>query len=265
MNDETAASGPAAGSASGSGMGNAGADAAGPAFGISERPGDRADAQPEAPFIAPVAMEDDPDELFPGDRGTLDPEVRRVLVHVLQRRFLSADSRTEWALLLEHQQLIESRMHDMYLRLVVDLGRGVAYKQQVRSDEFEVPILLKDAPYNRTETLVLVHLRTVFQRESAAGEPAPRIDIEDIEQTVLSYLTDADGSTARQQKAIRAALDRLDREGVIDEETLGRYRISPLVEVVLSAEKLAELRAWLREQAAQQASRAEKAQKEAAL
>ena len=293
MTDETAASSPAAGSASGSGMGNAGADAAEPAFGISEamaagsasgsgmgnagadaaepafdiseRPGDPADAQPEAPVIAPVAMEDDPDELFPGDRGTLDPEVRRVLVHVLQRRFLSADSRTEWALLLEHQQLIESRMHDMYLRLVVDLGRGVAYKQQVRSDEFEVPILLKDAPYNRTETLVLVHLRTVFQRESAAGEPAPRIDIEDIEQTVLSYLTDADGSTARQQKAIRAALDRLDREGVIDEETLGRYRISPLVEVVLSAEKLAELRTWLREQAAQQASRAEKAQKEAAL
>ena len=265
MTDETAVSGPTAGRASGSGMGNAGADAVEPAFGIPERPGDRVDAQPEAPFIAPVAMEDDPDELFPGDRGTLDPEVRRVLVHVLQRRFLSADSRTEWALLLEHQQLIESRMHDMYLRLVVDLGRGVAYKQQVRSDEFEVPILLKDAPYNRTETLVLVHLRTVFQRESAAGEPAPRIDIEDIEQTVLSYLTDADGSTARQQKAIRAALDRLDREGVIDEETLGRYRISPLVEVVLSAEKLAELRAWLREQAAQQASRAEKAQKEAAL
>lgn len=255
----------AAGSASGSGMGNAGADAVEPAFDIPERPGDHADSQPDAPFIAPVAMEDDPDEFFPGDRGTLDPEVRRVLVHVLQRRFLSADSRTEWALLLEHQQLIESRMHDMYLRLVVDLGRGVAYKQQVRSDEFEVPILLKDAPYNRTETLVLVHLRTVFQRESAAGEPAPRIDIEDIEQTVLSYLTDADGSTARQQKAIRAALDRLDREGVIDEETLGRYRISPLVEVVLSAEKLAELRTWLREQAAQQASRAEKAQKEAAL
>ncbi|MDT0156321.1 DUF4194 domain-containing protein [Microbacterium sp. ARD32] len=194
-------------------------------------------------------MEDDPDELFPGDRGTLDAEIRRVLVHVLQRRFLSAEgNRAEWRLLLEHQHIIESRMHDLYLRLVVDLGRGLAYKQQIRSDEFEVPILLKDAPYNRTETLVLVHLRTVFQRESAAGEAAPRIDIEDVEQTVLSYLTDADGSTARQQKTIRAALDRLDREGVIDEETTGRYRISPLVEVVLSAEKLAELRAWLRAQ-----------------
>lgn len=221
-----------------------------------------AEAQHPAPFLAPVAMEDDPDELFPGDRGTLDPEVRRVLVHVLQRRFLSADNRAEWALLLAHQQVIESRLHDLYLRLVVDLSRGLAYKQQVRSDEFEVPVLLKDAPYNRTETLVLVHLRTVFQRESAAGQAAPRIDIEDVEQTVLSYLTDADGSTARQQKAIRAALERLDREGVIDEESVGRYRISALIEVVLSAEKLAELRAWLRSQAIVDADRMPK---EAAL
>jgi len=216
---------------------------------------DQPDAEESAPqhpdpFIVPVAMEDDPDELFPGDRGTLDSEVRRVLVHVLQRRFLSAEgNRAEWRLLLEHQQIIESRMHDLYLRLVVDLNRGLAYKQQVRSDEFEVPVLLKDQPYTRIETLVLVHLRTVFQRESAAGDATPRLDIEDVEQTVLSYLTDADGSPARQQKAIRAALDRLDREGVIDEETSGRYRISALIEVVLSAAKLAELRAWLRTQA----------------
>ncbi|MFP1601391.1 DUF4194 domain-containing protein [Microbacterium sp. 2216-1] len=210
------------------------------------------DADVRDPFVTPVAMEDDLVEHFPGDRGTLDPEVRRVLAQVLQKRFLSAEgNRAEWALLLEHQQIIESRLHDLYLRLVVDPGRGLAYKQQVRSDEFEVPILLKDLPYNRTETLVLVHLRTVFQRETAAGESAPRIDIEDVEQTVLSYLTDADGSTARQQRAIRAALDRLDREGVVDEETTGRYRISSLVEVVLSAEKLAELRAWLRAQQAQ--------------
>ncbi|WP_347271912.1 DUF4194 domain-containing protein [Microbacterium sp. H1-D42] len=221
-----------------------------PEPGSGPEPGIDVDADSQHPFIAPVSMEDDLDELFPGDRGTLDAQVRRVLAHVLQRRFVSAEgNRAEWALLLEHQQIIESRMHDLYLRLVVDLGRGLAYKQQVRSDEFEVPVLLKDSPYNRTETLVLVHLRTVFQREAAAGEAAPRIDIEDVEQTVLSYLSDADGSTARQQKAIRAALDRLDREGIVDEETSGRYRISSLVEVVLSAQKLAELRAWLRENA----------------
>lgn len=201
------------------------------------------------PFIAPTPMEDDIEEHFAGDRGTLDPEIRRVLAHILQRRFIAAErNRREWTLLLDHQQVIESRLNDLYLRLVVDHGRGFAYKQQLRSDEIDMPVLLKDAPYTRAETLVLVHLRTVYQRESAAGEASVRIDIEDLEQTVLSYFTDIDGSTARQQKAIRNAMDRLDREGIVQEETSGRYRISALVEVVLSAETLKELRDWLRSQ-----------------
>jgi hypothetical protein len=204
----------------------------------------------EAPFIEPVAMEDDPDELFPGDRGVLDPEVRRVLVHLLQRRFLAADrNRQEWTVLLDHQQVIESRLGDLYVRLVIDHGRGLAYKQQVRSDEVEVPILLRDVPYTRSETLVLVHLRTVYQRESAAGEPSVRVDVEDIEQTVLSYFAEGDGGTSRRQKAVRKALERLARDGIVTEESAGRYRISPLVEVVLSAERLLELREWLRGQA----------------
>lgn len=203
----------------------------------------------DAPFIEPVAMEDDPDELFPGDRGVLDPEVRRVLVHLLQRRFLAAErNRREWTVLLDHQQVIESRLNDLYVRLVIDHGRGLAYKQQVRSDEVEVPILLRDVPYTRSETLVLVHLRTVYQRESEAGEPSVRVDVEDIEQTVLSYFAEGDGGTSRRQKAVRKALERLARDGVVTEESAGRYRISPLVEVVLSAERLLELREWLRGQ-----------------
>ncbi|WP_156760309.1 DUF4194 domain-containing protein [Microbacterium karelineae] len=203
----------------------------------------------ETAFIAPVAMEDDPDELFAGDRGVLDGDVRRVLVHLLQRRFLSAErSRAEWTTLLDNQGLIESRLGDLFVRLVIDHERGFAYKQQVRSDELDVPILLRDSAYTRTETLVLVHLRAVFQRERVAGETQARVDIEDVEQTVLSYFADAERETAKRQKAVRAAVARLDRDGIIDEETEGRYRISPLIEVVMSAEKLHELRGWLRAQ-----------------
>ncbi len=209
-------------------------------------------AQDEAPgdgaFVEPAAMEDDLGELFPGDRGVLDPAVRRLLVHLLQRRFVLADrNREEWTALLDNQQLVESRLNDLFVRLVIDHDRGVAYKQQVRSDELDVPILLRDAAYTRSETLVLVHLRTVYQRESAAGEPAARVDIEDVEQTVMSYFADADGDTAKRQRLIRKAMDRLARDGIVDEETTGRFRISPLVEIVLSAEKLRELRDWLRD------------------
>ena len=37
------------------------------------------------PFVTPVAMEEDLDGCFAGDRGVLEPAVRRVLVRLLQR------------------------------------------------------------------------------------------------------------------------------------------------------------------------------------
>jgi hypothetical protein len=202
-----------------------------------------------AGFIEPVPMEDDPAELFAGDTGTLDVDVRRVLVRLLQRRFLLAEkNQVQWRTLLENQQLIESRLHDLFVRLVVDHDRGIAYKQQVRSAELDVPILLKDDPYNRAETLVLVHLRTVFQRERGTGETSARVDIEELEQTVLTYFDPDDHNLARGQREIRNAVQRLATEGLLTEESAGRYRITPLVEIVLSTEKLTELNQWLREQ-----------------
>ncbi len=129
---------------------------------------------PSDGFIDPVPMEEDPAELFAGDAGTLDAEVRRVLVRLLQRRFLMAERNpAQWRTLLENQQVIESRLHDLFVHLVVDHDRGIAYKKQVRSAELDVPIMLKDDPYSRAETLVLVHLRTVFQREQGAGSLGP--------------------------------------------------------------------------------------------
>ncbi|TDC69618.1 DUF4194 domain-containing protein [Actinomadura sp. GC306] len=201
-----------------------------------------------AGFIEPVSMEDDPAELFAGDTGTLDVDVRRVLVRLLRRRFLLAEKHpAQWRTLLENQQIIESRLHDLFVRLVVDHDRGIAYKQQVRSAELEVPILLRDDPYNRAETLVLVHLRTVYQRERSTGETSARVDIEELEQTVLTYFDPDDHNLARSQREIQNAVQRLAADGLLTEESQGRYRITPLVEVVLSIERLTELSGWLRE------------------
>jgi uncharacterized protein DUF4194 len=201
-----------------------------------------------AGFIEPVSMEDDPAELFAGDAGTLDADVRRVLVQLLRRKFLLAERNpAQWRTLLENQQILESRLHDLFVRLVVDHDRGIAYKQQVRSAELDVPILLKDDSYTRAETLVLVHLRTVFQRERGTGETSARVDIEELEQTVLTYFDPDDHNLARGQQEVRNAVQRLVTEGLLTEESTGRYRITSLVEVVLSTEKLTELHQWLRE------------------
>jgi Domain of unknown function (DUF4194) len=190
---------------------------------VPEEQTPESDAGPADGFIDPVPMEEDPSELFAGDSGTLDAAVRRVLVRLLQRRFLVAErNRAQWRTLLENQQ--------------------------VRSAELDVPIMLKDDPYSRAETLVLVHLRTLFQREQGAGESSARVDVEEVEQTVLTFFDPDDKNLAARQTEIRNAVRRLEKEGLIEEESEGRFRVTPLVEIVLSNERLVELRAWLREQ-----------------
>lgn len=208
-------------------------------------------------FIEPVPMEEDPAELFAGDTGTLDADVRRLLVRLLQRRFLLAERNpAQWRTLLENQQVVESRMHDLFIHLVVDHGRGIAYKKQVRSAELDVPVLLRDEAYTRAETLVLVHLRTVFQRERGAGATSVRVDVEEIEQTALTYFDPDETNVAVRQREIRTAVQRLAKEGLVEEESEGRFRVTPLVEVVLSNARLTELRDWLD---AQRATRQEDA------
>src|SRR5690606_41998736 len=87
-----------------------------------------------AGFIDPVPMEDDPTELFPGDTGTLEADVRRVLVQLLRRKFLLAEKNpAQWRTLLENQQIIVSRMHDLFFLRVVDLERCVDHPLPVLS------------------------------------------------------------------------------------------------------------------------------------
>ena len=105
--------------------------------------------------------------LFEGDEGGLDLAQRRVLVTLLKQRFISARTHPrDWEVLVDHERLVRSRLNDLFLELQVDRAREVAWKRQALSETgSRFPTLLHDTSWSREETLVLVHLRTVFQRE----------------------------------------------------------------------------------------------------
>jgi hypothetical protein len=205
---------------------------------------------PDDAFIAPVAAEDDDAAVFPGDTGTLPVEVRQTLVRLLTERYVSATRQPGlWRTLLAHQGLLESRLHDLFVQLVVDRERGLAYKRQVREAAAEVPVLLRDTPYTRTETVILVYLRAEYQREHGVGGDEVRVDLESIEEAVLSFLPSGDTNRGGRQKEVRGALARLVRDGLLTEESEGRYRVLPVIEVVMSVPRLEGLVAWLTEDA----------------
>jgi hypothetical protein len=198
-------------------------------------------------FVEPVSMEDDVAALFAGDTGVLPYEARRALALVLQRRYLSAaEQPAEWRTLLAHQNVLASRCYDMFVELVVDRDYEIAYKRQVREPGLSVPVLLKDEPYKRVETLLMLFARNRFRQEQGAGERAAHVDAEELVDYALGFLAAGETNLAARRREIDNAIGALVREHVLDEVADGRYRVQPVVEILLPVEQLRALTDWLR-------------------
>ena len=96
--------------------------------------------------------------------------------------------------------------------------------------------------------LTAIELGFLSDRRQAFENLATRVDLEEIERTALTYFDPDDTNVASPQREIRSAVTRLAKEGLIEEESEGRFRVTPLVEIALSNERLVELRGWLDEQ-----------------
>lgn len=188
--------------------------------------------------------------LWEGDTGELTAAQRRTFVALLKNRFITADgSPSEWRVLTEAEPLLRSRLGDLFLDLHIDRARGVAFKRQARSDAGDTfPTLLHDTAWRREETVLAVYLRMKFRSERAAGAADVIVDRADllaaVQQFRPEHATDISGDAKKAANAIEA----LRTAGLLtrtpDEE---RLKISPVIEVLLSLEKLQELRDSLRE------------------
>ncbi|WP_035834085.1 DUF4194 domain-containing protein [Jonesia quinghaiensis] len=205
----------------------------------------------DEPFVDTTPVEAPQTILFDADRGQLPSEARRALALLLQKRFVDrANHPAVWRAILTHEDLLQSRFHDMFLTLIVDRNYDIAYKQQVRLEDTHVPILLKDEAYKRVETLVLIHLRTVYRQHAALGAQSVFVDSEDLIDYADSFFPQHDTNQAARHHEIRAAINQLTREGVMTEREPGRYQVSSVIEILLPVSRLTELTQWLTENTA---------------
>jgi hypothetical protein len=188
--------------------------------------------------------------LFEGDAGELDLAVRQCLVVLLKNSIVTHKSNhREWDALVQNTAIIRSRLHELFLDLVLDKDKGVAYKVQVRSDTPQrFPPLIKDTSYTREETILLVLLRQRHLAESASLDPV-RIDRQECLAAVASFrpdsATDEHGDASRAKRAIES----LHSDGILEEtDDDERFIISPVIESVLPLDQLKALLNWLREQ-----------------
>lgn len=177
-------------------------------------------------------------ELFPGDTGRLAAAVRNTLVRVMTSRFIDGVRHPDlWNAVLTHEGILMSRLHDLYIELIIDRAHQVAFTRQ--ADIEDVPVLLRrEKPLPALTAVLLLHLREEYERGAAEGTPAVvDHDLLMDHLEVWKQADDQDPATFRKrsENAITALRDRQ----ILVPVSEGRYRVSGIIVPLFTPEKIA--------------------------
>ena len=181
--------------------------------------------------------------LVRGGLGQLAAEVRRALVVILKRRYVSAERDPDvWRILVENRIALETRLNDMFLQLIVDRDYGVAYKRQADAGR------RRDVPDSAAQPRPTAGSRpfswSICVACSAAGSATA---MKPSSWTARSWSTRSrtTGPAARPTRWTRNARPSERSKRCAKSDILlqtpepGRYRISPIIEVLLPVRQVA--------------------------
>lgn len=185
--------------------------------------------------------------IFEGDISELFPEQRRCLHKLLKHRYLSAENNPkEWEILISNTDLIRSRLNDIFLDLHLDRERQIAFKRQATAGTDPLPTLLRTSSHTKEETIVMMFLRREFHLQCQNGEENVYIDRERLLAEVAQMRPEDATNRALDQSRTNKAIESLIvAQVLLRTKDPDRFRISPIVEVLLSVEKLESLYSWL--------------------
>ena len=189
------------------------------------------------------APDTDSEATFAGDKGQLRVPTRRVLVQLLLGPALDARRHPKlWLELQRDEAVLRSRLHELFLELVVDHRSQVAFTRQVVSEEISVPVLLRKASLTFLESALLLFLRQQLTQADAQDERAV-VDQCDMVEHLRVYERSANVDQARFARQMETALEKAKKLGLLQSlrGSPDRFEISPTLKLLFPAEDIAEL------------------------
>jgi hypothetical protein len=180
---------------------------------------------------------------FAGDQGQLRIETRRVLVQLLLGPSVDARRQSRlWPVLLRDQAILRSRLHEMFLELVVDAEQQVAFTRQVVAEDIDAPILLRKANLTFLESALILFLRHRLTQADTAGERAVVSLHEMLEHlSVFERTSNADRARFDKQKA--NAVEKAKKLSLVRSlpGAEQRFEVAPTLKLLFPAEGIQEL------------------------
>lgn len=176
--------------------------------------------------------------LWPGDTGTLHDLTRRALLRLLQGPYLSGTANPQlWAALVADERAVRSRLHDLFLELVIDRVDEFAFTRKVRTTELDVPQALRSERLTFADTAMLLVLRQLLL--TAAGERRVIVGQDEVYERLSVY---RDGDEATYLRNLNGAWNRMkSRFRVLHDVGDERVEISPIVTFLIDEEQVSAL------------------------
>jgi hypothetical protein len=203
----------------------------------------------EAPQIAPPEPRGSAEGphgggTFAGDTGQLPLETRRVLVQLLLGPSVDATrQRHLWPVLLRDEVVLRSRLHDLFLELVIDVEQQVAFTRQVVAEDIDAPVLLRRSHLTFLETALVLYLRQRLTQADAAGERAV-VSAEEMQSHLAVFERVANPDQARFGRQVTGAIEKVKKLNLVRLLPGGqqRFEVSPALKLLFPAEAIQALR-----------------------
>lgn len=206
---------------------------------------------PAAPAAQPPETSDDialdpptagpQDSLFMGDTGELRAETRRCLVALLSGPNVDGQRQPSlWSILVRDRKVLQSRLHDIFLDLVVDPEQKVAFIRQVPSDDGEsIPILLRRHQLTFIDSALVLFLRQRLTEADSANERAV-VSLQEMTDHLSVFEKAQNNDGVRFDKQCLAAIEKVKALNLIRpiRASDGRFEISPTLKLLFSAEDI---------------------------
>src|SRR5699024_4066937 len=165
---------------------------------------------------------------------------RRTLLQLLRGPYVSAARHGNlWARILVDERILRSRLADLYLVLVVDHEREVAFIRNV--DDDAAPRVVRATKLTHIQSVLLLHLRQRLIQDTNHSRAI--IDQEETFEQLAVFQGVGGSDPALFEKRVRAAWTRFEKLGILYETyTPGRYEISPVLAVIFGPDEIRAIR-----------------------
>ena len=180
---------------------------------------------------------------FAGDQGQLRLETRRVLVQLLLGPSVDARRQSRlWPVLLRDQGILRSRLHEMFLELVVDAEQQVAFTRQVVAEDIDAPILLRKANLTFLESALILFLRHRLTQADTAGERAV-VSLDEMLEHLSVFERTSNADRARFEKQKANAVEKAKKLSLVRSlpGAEKRFEVAPTLKLLFPAEAIQEL------------------------